>query len=79
MIVRLILSEYKREQEEAIYRIYLTDSLKVLTENSAKHAGGSMIRMRYHDIINKHETGADKRSGDEIASEIISRAGLELA
>lgn len=36
-----------------------------------------MIKVRYYDIINKRLE--DGRNGDEIAAELIARAGLELA
>lgn len=58
------------------YRVYLTDTLKVLTENTAKFAGGSVINMRYYDMLNKQRTQKDERSGDEIAADIIRSAGL---
>ena len=56
----------------------MTDTLQVLTENTAKFAGGMVIKERYCDLINKKDP-ADSKSGDEIVVDIVTRAGLELA
>jgi hypothetical protein len=79
VIIRLIESEYQRQQEELAYRVYVTDTLRVLTENTAKFAGGMVIKANYYDIINKKNQQQDTRSGEEIVADIINRAGLELA
>ena len=51
-----------------------------MTENTAKFAGGAMIKMKYYDIVNRKRSRYDEnKSGDEIAADIVKRAGLELA
>lgn len=50
----------------------------MITENTAKFAGGAMIKAKYIDIINKKNTKAEKKSGDEIVADIVKKAGLEL-
>ena len=57
-----------------MYRVYMTDALKITVENTAKFAGGSYIKARYIDIIEPKKV--DKRTGDEIVEDIIQRAGL---
>lgn len=66
----------KRWEEEKQYRYYLTDCLKLITENTAKFAGGSYISNRYEDIIDSKPI--IEKTGDEIASEIIINAGLHV-
>lgn len=64
----------RRETEELIYRVYSSDALKVLTENTERFNGGSAMSKRYFDLI---DIGTkDERSGEEIAEDIITRAGL---
>nr|DAM03227.1 MAG TPA: hypothetical protein [Caudoviricetes sp.] len=36
--------------KEQAYRVYVTDALKIIGENTAKYAGGSYIKVRYLDI-----------------------------
>lgn len=54
----------KRDAEAAAYRIYITDVLKNISENTARYAGGSYIKVRYADIINPPKE--EKRTADEI-------------
>ena len=57
----------------------MTEALRVLTENTAKFARGSMIKEKFYDIINRKPKNVDTRSGEEIVLDIVKRAGLELA
>lgn len=50
--------------------MYVTDSLRIIGENTAKYAGGGYIKERWHDIITKKP---DTRTGDEIAADIIRK------
>ena len=62
--------------------MYVTEALKILTENTAKtvRGGGSMIAERYYDIINgKTQEHRETKTGDEIVRDIVERGGLELA
>lgn len=56
------------------YRAYITDILMVVTENTAKYAGGSYVTTKFTDIINP--APIDTRTGGEVAADIIKRAGL---
>lgn len=38
-----------------------------------------MIKARYYDIVRQKTTPKETKSGDEIVTDIIARAGLELA
>ena len=37
-----------------------------------------MLKVRYYDIIEKSQNNAEKKSGDEIVKDIVTRAGLEI-
>lgn len=60
------------------YKIYVTDALKNISENTAKCAalasGGSYISTRYADMLKPQ--AIDVRTGDEIAADVIKKAGL---
>ena len=59
-------NEYNREEA---YRIYVSKSLQLIPQS--KH-----LKCDYLDLIDPKEV--DNRSGDEIAFDIISRAGLKF-
>jgi hypothetical protein len=50
--------------KEQAYRIYLTDALKIIGENTAKYAGGTYMRARYLDI--EHPRPEENRTPEEI-------------
>lgn len=63
----------ERAKTEA-YRIYVTNALRVVTENTARFASGNYIKARYEDMIEPKKQ--DNRTGDEIVADIIKMAGL---
>lgn len=76
---------FRREQEDLRFRAYLTDAIKAVTENTSHYfvpgAGdvityGAIMPHRWIDGTKKQET--DTRTGDEIAADVIRRAGLTL-
>lgn len=40
----------KKQSLDKAYRIYVTDALKIIGENTARYAGGSYMKIRYFDI-----------------------------
>lgn len=75
---------FQQEMEEKRYRAYITDALRILTENSTHYLipgvgnvdYGMYLKDRWIEPSKAH---ADNRTGDEIAADIINRAGLRVA
>ena len=61
------MEEYRREMT---YRYYVTDSMYYMSRNQVPNE-------RFYDLINSGPP--DTRSGDEIAIDIITRAGLVVS
>ena len=72
--LRYCSARFKQEKKEKVYRIYVTDALRIATENTAKQAGGNYISARYIDIIEPKKQ--DNRTCGEITADIIRRCGL---
>lgn len=66
----------KAHTEQEAYRIYVTDALRIVGENTAKFAGGGYIQTRYIDRVRPKPQ--DKRTGAEIAADVIAKAGLKV-
>lgn len=66
----------ENKSKETAYRIYVTDALKTISENTAKYSGGSYLTKRYADIIKPGPV--DSRTGEEIAADVIKKAGLKV-
>lgn len=56
------------------YRIYVTDTLRIVAENTARYAGGNYIKARYADIIEPKKQ--DNRTCEEITADVVARCGL---
>ena len=74
--MRYAVARYQSQQRDLAYRIYVTDCLRMVTENTAKMSQGAYTAARFYDIINPKPV--DNRSGNEIAADIIKRAGIEV-
>lgn len=61
---------------DTVYRTYTADALRTISENTARYGGGSYVTARYYDLI--HPKPVDTRSGDEIANDILVRAGVTI-
>ena len=57
-------------------RIYVTDALRIVAENTARYAGGNYIKARYADIIEPKKQ--DNRTCEEITADIVARCGLTI-
>ena len=64
------MSKANQQAKDTAYRVYVTDCLKLIAENT----GNISLKLRYYDIIQPKK--ADTRTGDEIVADIIKRAGL---
>ena len=74
--MRYATARFNQHQRDLAYRIYVTDCLRMATENTAKISQGAYTAARFYDIINPKPVG--NRSGNEIAADIIKRAGIEV-
>lgn len=68
----------KRDAEERRYRAYVTDALMIMTENTAKWAGGRYLTRPWAEAREKAKSPEDDKTGDEIAAEFIKRANLNM-
>ena len=64
------MSKANQQAKDTAYRVYVTDCLKLIAENT----GNISLKSRYYDIIPPKKV--DARTGDEIVADIIKRAGL---
>ena len=74
--MRYATARFNQHQRDLAYRIYVTDCLRMVAENTAKMTQGAYTVARFYDIINPKPV--DNRNGEEIAADIIKRAGIEV-
>lgn len=66
------------EIKDKAYRIYVTDVLRLMCENTAKMTQGSYFTTRYKDLVSFDEPKEieDSRTGDEILDDIFDQLGI---
>ena len=74
--MRYVTTRYQSQQRDLIYRIYVTNCLRIMTENTAKQVCGNYITAEYEDLI--HPKKKDNRNGNEIAADVILNAGIKV-
>ena len=68
----------RKDLEEHIYRVYITEALKLITENTA-HAvmgDGKVLKKSWQELLDINKSQEYPKSGDDIALDIMARAGL---
>ena len=69
--MRYVEARIEQEQRDLMYRIYVTDALQAMPQDR-------YLVQRYADFAVEKNVQEDTRTGDEIAEEIIKKAGLKL-
>ena len=74
--MRYVTTRYQSQQRDLIYRIYVTNCLRIITENTAKQAGGNYMTAEYMDLI--HPKKKDDKTGNEIVADFIQSSGIKV-
>lgn len=64
-VIEHYIAFFQKEQQEEAYKCYVTDALRLITENTAKACGGNYIQARYADLI------APRKEESRTANEVI--------
>ena len=75
-IISTLPLKIKQNHENEVYKIYTTECLRIISENTAKLVGGLCMSMKFSEVLNPKPI--DKRTGEEIAADAIKNVGLEV-
>lgn len=66
--LRYVIARINLDNREMTYRFYITEGLKIISENTAAYAGGSVLSKSYFDVLKpqKKETRTAKEVIDHI-------------
>lgn len=67
---------FRNQQKDEAYRIYITDTLKAIAENTSKQFGGQYPKLRYADLIkaaDATEPTQETRTPQEIISNMKNK------
>ena len=68
------IARQQAKAEQQAFACYVADAVKIITENTAKYASGSYMKMRFMDVMKPQKK--EWRTGEEIAADVIRSAGL---
>lgn len=72
--MRYVIARHRQNKLEMAYRVYVTDCLRMMTENTAKFSGGRYVTRSFSEYLRREPV--DNRTGEEIAADVIKKAGL---
>ena len=74
--MRYVLARFEQEQREEAYRIYISDGIRFISENTTHPAfdgGGKYLNLRYYDLI--YPSAPDERTAEDIIDHIKQGLG----
>ncbi len=60
-----------------IYRVYVTDTLKMINDKLNTRYGGAIFETRYLELVDKKQK-KDTRTGEQIAQDVMRFSGLKF-
>ena len=72
-----IVNQIKKEREEIAYKVYVTDSLKMINDKLCSRFGGAVFDVRFFDMLEKKQK-KDVRTADQIVQDVIRFSGLKF-
>lgn len=64
------------DTEELTYKRYMADGLKYVTESISQAFGGKYLYVSFFDLVDNNKKQTATKTGEEIATDVIKRAGL---
>ena len=71
-----VKSKILDDAEELIYKRYITDGLRDITESVSQAFGGNYLSVSFFDLIDNNKKQTTTRTGEELAADVIKKAGL---
>lgn len=76
-VIEHCIAVFQKAEQEKLYRIYTTDCLKLISENTAGFVNGKAMSKRFYEIAYNDETSKQpEKSAEEIVEEVTKNAGL---
>lgn len=72
-ISQYVLSQYKAISEQKTLRIYITEALRIIGENTAKAVGGRSLTKSYIDIIEPKKEEKPKETAVQAKKRLLDK------
>jgi hypothetical protein len=74
-VMDFCIVSFRKQQEEQAFKVYVTDALKIIAENTSRFAGGSHMSKRYYELISTRPS--EPVSSAQVISRIRNKIGGE--
>lgn len=64
---------FRKQQEEMAWRVYVSDALKLVAENTERFAGGAHMSKRFFDFIKPQSS--EQLTSSQVISNIRNKIG----
>lgn len=72
---RYVLARWEQSRREELYRAYVTDALKAISENTARPYGGNAMSKRMAELLSGATKEEDTRTIEDIKASIWAKIG----
>ena len=78
-LLQYALARFEADTEAELYRVYVTDSLKSISDALCAFTSGKCVNTpRYYDWVHGITPKTDERTPEQIIADVIKNAGLEV-
>lgn len=72
----MLPDKIKDDAKQEIKTVYIAECLKMISKSAANFGGGNYMDVSLSELL--HPAKNEKRTGDEIAADVIKKAGLAV-
>lgn len=69
-VVEHCVAAFLKKQKHKLYQVYITDTLKMIAENTSNLAGGRSPSMRWLDVAEQAEDPEPEKTAEEVIDHI---------
>lgn len=69
--MRYVIARYHEIQRDKAYRIYITDALKAIAENTQRFCGGVSMQSRFYEIAYDDTPKKSEKTAEQVKAEIL--------
>lgn len=66
--MRYVESKIKQDDEDLMYRNFITEGLKIISKNTATFEGSEVLKMNFYEFINRDSVQEPKVTKEEVVN-----------
>ena len=70
-VIDHVMASFRKEKKDEAFRTYITEGLRIITENTAAAVGGSSLSMKFDDVLKSFDEDEDDGQTAEQKAEAV--------